>query len=111
MGKKQKDSVKNIFCNSCKKWMTEFYASRQSHFTRKYFSTNLDKPIYTKSASKKLKSKRLGKRKLNRHKLNIIKEQNSSEKQFENGTIQSSTVIKRFPDHEDSSDREHRQIS
>lgn len=43
MGKIRKDGVKNIYCSTCEKWMTEFYVSRhihsKSHFTKKLFQT------------------------------------------------------------------------
>ena len=43
MGKVKKDSVKNIFCGTCMKWMTEIYVTRhlhsKFHFTKKLFST------------------------------------------------------------------------
>ena len=43
MGKIKKDGIKNIYCSTCKTWMTEFYVSRhinsKSHFTKKIFET------------------------------------------------------------------------
>ena len=42
MGKIKKDGVKNIYCATCMKWMTEFYVSRhlhsKFHFTKKFFN-------------------------------------------------------------------------
>lgn len=41
MVKIKKDRIKNIYCGTCKTWMTEFYVSRhlcsKSHFMKKHF--------------------------------------------------------------------------
>ena len=43
MGKLKKDGIKNIYCSTCEKWITEFYVSRRIHskfhFTKKFFAT------------------------------------------------------------------------
>lgn len=50
MVKIKKDGLKNIFCATCKSWMTEFYVSRhlysKSHFTKKHF----EKKIYKRKS-------------------------------------------------------------
>ena len=53
MVKIKKDGVKNIYCSTCAKWMTEFYVSRhihsKSHFTKKFFQTeHLQKALHAK---------------------------------------------------------------
>ena len=53
MGKVKRDAVKNIYCVTCDKFMTEFYVSRhiktKYHFTEKFF----DKQYLKKTKSKK----------------------------------------------------------
>ena len=39
----KKDVIKNIYCATCEKWMTDFYVSRhihsKFHYTKKFFAT------------------------------------------------------------------------
>ena len=61
MVKVRKDNIKNMYCSTCNKWMTEFYLSRhiqsKFHFTKKYFQTEyLHKSISLKKHSKKKRS-------------------------------------------------------
>ena len=62
MGKLKKDGIKNIYCSTCEKWMTEFYVSRhihsKFHFTKKFFATeHLHKK---QSQTKRVKKKQSG---------------------------------------------------
>lgn len=61
MGKLKKDGVKNIYCATCEKWMTEYYVSRhihsKSHFTKKFFMReHLQKKLSTIKRVKKKQS-------------------------------------------------------
>lgn len=60
MGKITKDGVKNIYCSTCEKWMTEFYVSRhilsKSHFTKKFFQTEHLQKTLKSHVKKKLPS-------------------------------------------------------
>ena len=75
MGKILKDGVKNIYCSTCEKWMTEFYVSRhihsKSHFTNRLFqSEKLQKTL----------------------KLNVSKKSSSSQKQAKGNQMKSARV-------------------
>ena len=62
MGKLKKDGIKNIYCSTCEKRMTEFYVSRhihsKFHFAKKFFATeHLHKK---QSKTKRLKERQSG---------------------------------------------------
>lgn len=62
MVKIKKDGIKNMYCSTCEKWMTEFYVSRhlhsKSHFIKKHFQKNrLQKKRKSNKLQKKLSIK------------------------------------------------------
>ena len=63
MGKIKKGGSKNMFCSTCKTWMTEYYVQRhltsKSHFSNKYFEQTDMKSMGKKKKRTQKKKKRV----------------------------------------------------
>ena len=91
MGKRKKDGIKNIYCSTCEKWMTEFYVSRhihsKFHFTKKFFATeHLHKK---QSQTKRLKKRQSGANKnCKQKKITATVQSDYQQYKIKGGTIQ-----------------------